>query len=243
MAYVDLMSPEAYGQYNIKLATLTSLPVAVYFNCILKISDRVKTKAKFDEEGFFRLDRRYVEMKTTLTEEDQLECDNELANLGILGYDPDDRNRIRVDLVTAAAIITDDMIKPNKTLKKKIGESKVQAAERKKLGQKMGMTRIATGIDPDPDLADYYAGWVDAVYANPKGKSFLTKLVIQTFISAINKYAKDNKQVKTDLLLLAAKTGYQEADWVISLYEKEHPVASRLGEQKIATGTRSDVVF
>ncbi len=243
MAYVDLMSPDAYGQYNIKLATLTSLPAAVYFSCILKISERVKTKARFDNEGFFRLDRKYVENKTTLIEEDQLECDNELANLGILGYDPDDRNRIRVDLETASAVIIDDAIKPNKTLKKKIGESKLQTAERKKLGQKITMTKIATGIDPDPDLSTYYEGWVDAVYANPKGKSFLTKLVIQTFISAINKYAKDNKQIKTDLLLLAAKTGYQEADWVISLYEKEHPVASRLGEQKIATGTRSDIIF
>lgn len=70
MAYVDLMSPEAYGQYNIKLATLTSLHVAVYFSYILKISDRVKTKARFDDEGFFRLDRKYVENKTTLIEEE-----------------------------------------------------------------------------------------------------------------------------------------------------------------------------
>ena len=83
MAYVDVLSPSSYGRFNRKLAAIAGLPVAVYWSAILEVSTKVVKKKKYDEDGYFKLDRKYVEEITSIGLEDQLDCDAVLSNLKV----------------------------------------------------------------------------------------------------------------------------------------------------------------
>ena len=98
---IDLMSAYKSQTFNIKLAHIVGLNVAVYWGELMNVYARVIDK-KLDEtienEGFFDLDRDYITKRTTLSIEDQLVCDKALLQAGIVDYDGKNVNRIRIDL-------------------------------------------------------------------------------------------------------------------------------------------------
>jgi hypothetical protein len=239
MAYVDILSPDAYGRFNRKLAQLTSLAVAVYWSEILDISTKVLKKGKFDSNGFFKLDRKYIETRTTLKVETQLEADAVLNNLGVLESNEDDPDQIRVKLETAISILADDTFKIDRGAKKRVGASKAQQAASKKAGVISTMKGLLR--ETDPELLELYKGWVDSVYA---GKWFLTKTIIYDFEDAINKYTSD-KKVKESLLHIAVQTGYREFEWIKGRYEQNRNSTNitKLADQKISMGVKTDVNF
>ena len=98
MAYVDLVSSDGYGRYNRKFARLVGITAAVYWSEILDISTKVVKKKKFDDEGYFKVDRKYIEERTALTVEEQLDCDSILTNIGVLEVQAAETNMIRVQL-------------------------------------------------------------------------------------------------------------------------------------------------
>ena len=238
MAYVDILSPDAYGRYNRKLARLTSIVVAVYWSEILDISTKVVKKQKFDSEGFFKLDRKYIQERTTICPEEQIASDMVLMNLGVLEVSELDPCMIRVKLETAISILVDDDFKIDRGAKKRVGVSKVQAAASKKAGIIYNMKQCIS--ESDPDLRTKYESWIESVYA---GKYFLTKALIKAFEDQVNAYTSD-KSVKLALLEEAILTGYREFEWVKKRYEtykRSNP--SQLSEQKISTGVKSDINF
>lgn len=238
MAYVDILSPDAYGRFNRKLAQLTSLTVAVYWSEVLDISTKVLKKGKFDSEGFFKLDRKYIETRATICPEEQMASDTVLMNLGILEVSESDPCLIRVKLETAISILADDTFKIDKSAKKKVGVSKIQAAANKKAGIIYTMKGCIS--ETDPDIRTKYEAWVESVYA---GKYFLTKALIQAFESQVNAYTTD-KAVKLALLEEAVLTGYREFEWVRKRYETtKRNTPSQLSKQKISTGVKSDINF
>ncbi|MBO7079745.1 MAG: hypothetical protein J6W64_08065 [Bacilli bacterium] len=83
MSYYELMASDSYGRYNRKLMKLAGLNTAVYWSEILDIIIHVVKKKKFDENGFFKIDRKYIEDRTGLEIEDQLDCDAILENLKV----------------------------------------------------------------------------------------------------------------------------------------------------------------
>ena len=52
------------GRYNRKLVKLTNLNTAVYWSELLEIIEQVVRKKKFDDDGYFKLDRKYMEDQT-----------------------------------------------------------------------------------------------------------------------------------------------------------------------------------
>lgn len=239
MAYVDILSPDAYGRFNRKLAKLTSLVVAVYWSEILDISNRVVKEQLFDDEGYFNVDRNYIRERTTVGVNEQMESDSVLENIGILEVNENNPDMIRVKLETAISILVDDDFKLNKTAKKRIGISKVQAAENKKAGIIANMKKCIR--EEDESLRSKYEAWVESVYA---GGHFLTKALVQTFEDRLNGYTS-RRAIKADILDLACATGYNNFEWVLSRYEStaKKNTASRLAEQKISNGVKTDINF
>lgn len=244
MAYVDLVSSDGYGRYNRKFAKLAGLTAAVYWSEILDISTKVVKKKKFDDEGYFKVDRKYIEDRTTLTVEEQLESDSILTNIGVLEIKDLDPSMIRVQLRVFAELLIDDKVQPNESLKKKTKTSRSQAAANKKAGIIITMKRCIP--ETDPELRAEYESWVDSVYAASR---FLTKDIINKFYTAVNNYTTD-KKVKLKLLEEAITSGYTDFSWIQNRYESStrtskvsNGSAARLPEQKIATKVNTDQTF
>ena len=249
MPFVDVMSPDAYGRFNRRLAQLTNLPTAVYWSELLLVCSRVTEKKTYDVDGYFKLDRDYMTRRTTLSVDEQLEADSILTNLGVLDPYPDDPNRMRVDLQKMCNILIDETFKPSKTLKKNLTASKAQKSEAKKQGILITMKNCISELDPD--IKSKYESWIDSVYAS---KRFLTKVLIQNFETSINKYVSNNwsatftinKEVKLKLLDIAIRTGYTDPDWVITKFidsssrniTKLDPVNS-----SVSSGLNKEVAF
>lgn len=233
MAYIDILSPDAYGRYNRKLSRLTNLTVAVYWSEILDISTKVVKKKKYDEEGFFTIDRKYVEERTTISLNEQLDCDAILHNLGVLDVNELDVCKIRIKLAEMVQILADDHTQEVLAAKKKTKVNKTQAAANKTAGIIITMKKCLS--ESDPDLRSKYEEWIEAVYA---AKRFLTKAKIKIFEDAINAYSTD-KQVKLGLIDAGILSGYDTPEWVINRYQSSNRsvpnTVVHLPEQKVAT--------
>lgn len=232
MAYIDILSPDSYGRYNRKLAKLTGLPTAVYWSAILEISTKVVQKKKYNKDGFFKLDRKYVTDRTSIDLEEQLNCDAALHNLGVLDVDESDINQIRVHLDIMIAIITDDTIKPTGATKESIKTTKKQKAENKSALIIESLSNCIIAMEPDDELASAYIGWLNTVYS----KGICKKDQIKVFRDEINEFT-DSKEVKLELIRKATALSYKCADWVINKYKQDNRIDSptRLPEQKIST--------
>jgi len=244
MAYVDLFAAPSTGLYYRKLAKITSLECSAYCSEVLDIGATVLRKKKFDDEGFFKLDRKWVEDRTTICLEDQLNYDSTLQNIGILESSETDPNKIRLHLDVLAGILIDDTnFQKVNLVKKNVKVSRSQAAANKKAGIIITMKKCISEIDSE--LRSEYEAWIDSVYAAGR---FTTKKIIENFESTVNSYTTD-PTVKKSIISEAITTGYTDPTWIINRYESNRKSGSRstatklVKEQRTSTGVNENVEF
>lgn len=240
--YTDLLSGNQYIMANIKIMKIFGRDVAIYWAEILNIMPKVVKKKKFNQStGFFTIDRAYVEDRTTLTVDEQYNCDQSLSKANVLEEDPEDRNSIRVHTEAMVSLITEEDPKILKAIAKQCKTGAKAAAENKREAVIATMQRIAD--DPDTDLKSKYADWVESVYAN---KRYLTKASVQLFQNAVNSYTA-NKNTKLQLLDTAIAHGWTDFEWVRNTYERN--VASNRTTATVKTaqpdnvGIKTDIIF
>lgn len=83
---------------NLKAMKLFGIEAATYFALITQILPRVAAKNTADENGFFSIDRKYVEEQIGLSCEKQYNCDSILSRNNLVAAAEDSRDRIAVDV-------------------------------------------------------------------------------------------------------------------------------------------------
>ena len=231
--YLDLFDEL---RLNKRLVKLTSFEVAAYWAELQSILKQVVKKETADEQGFFILDRSYVERETTLTLNKQLKCDEKLITLGVMIKDPENPNRICISLHGMIEFITDE---DTKKLKK---TSAVKADEKaaKIAGIKATMKKAI--LETDLDLRAAYERWVDGMIDAANCR--FTKAVVQLFEKTVTEYTPD-KSIRLKIIEIATVNSYRDATWAINkLYTTtKFTPATKLPEQKICTGTSDKIVF
>ena len=139
---------------NKKLAKIAGLEVAVYWAELQSILKQVVKKQTADEQGFFPLDRDFVERETTLTVTKQLKCDEKLISLGVMLKDPENPNKIAIGVNSMVALITDE----DTTKLKKTSKTSADAKAAKVAGIKATMKKAI--LETDIDLRAAYERWV-----------------------------------------------------------------------------------
>ena len=184
---IDLMSSYKSQTFNIKLAHIVGLNVAVYWGELMNVYARVIDK-KLDEtienEGFFDLDREYVSKRTTLSIEDQIVCDKALLQAGIIDYDGKNVNRIRIDLGKMKEIIEQDDPKELAKLEKTLKVKAMDAASAKRVGSAQSFKNML--VESDPDLYEAYCTWIDTIILDKK--DFLNRTILDTFNYSRKRY-------------------------------------------------------
>jgi hypothetical protein len=226
------------------------LNTAVYWSVVSEILDRVKDKKTVDQFGFFKIDRKYVTTKTTLTTKQQRDCDAILSESDIIAVDPTNADRISVNvgqmvsyiINSDVAVISNVTPVVNKKAKAPAsGKSSTKLSDEQKEAKLLGMRNSVFKYitETDPDLLSAYRNWIDSVVGNTKANGTTAKL----FQESIDKYTND-KSVKIQLINYSALRAYIDSRWAIEYYERN--ISGRnTTEQKSAQiiGLNSDVEF
>ena len=230
--YLDLFDEL---RLNKKLVKIAGFEVAAYWAELQSILKQVVKKQTADEQGFFPLDRDYVERETTLTINKQLKCEEKLVSLGVIMKDPDNPNRLAISVANMVEVITDE----DTTKLKKTGAVKQDAKAAKIAGIKITMKKAI--LETDPEVRAAYERWVDGMVDAANCR--FTKAVVQLFEETVTSYTTDRAK-RLRIIEIATANSYKDANWAISRLSSTRPqsVATKLPEQKICTGV-SDTTF
>lgn len=237
--YLDLFDEL---RLNKRLCKLVGFEVAAYWAELQSILKQVVKKRTADEQGFFTLDRDYVEMETTLTINKQLKCEDKLVAMGVIIKDPDNPNRLAISVNNMVEIITDE---DTKKLKKSTKATKEEAKAAKVEGIKQTMKRFIT--EEDPEIRVAYELWIDGMVDAANCK--FTKAVVQLFEKTVTEYTAD-KATRLKIIEIATASSYRDANWAIDRLKNlrvsmatKMSTAAKLPEQKQYTGVSDDVIF
>jgi hypothetical protein len=231
--YLDLFDEI---RLNKKLVKLAGFEVAAYWAELQSILKQVVKKQTMDEQGFFTLDRDYVERETTLTVTKQLKCEEQLISLGAIIKDPENPNRLCMSVHSIVEVITNE----DTTKLKKTSAVKKDAKAAKIAGIKSTMKKAI--LEDDLELRAAYERWIDGMIDASNCK--FTKAVVQLFEKTVTGYTND-KGLRLKIIEIATVNSYKDATWAINrIYNpgKFTSTATKLPEQKICTGV-SDTVF
>ena len=234
--YLDLFDEL---RLNKRLIKLTSFEVAAYWAELQSILKQVVKKQTADEQGFFTLDREYVERETTLTINKQLKCEDKLIEMGVMAKDLDNPNRITIGVNNMIELITDE---DTKKLKKSTRASKEEAKTAKTEGIKATMKRFI--LEQDIELRYAYEQWIDGMVDAANCR--FTKAVVQLFEKTVTNYTTD-KATRLKIIEIATVSSYRDANWAIEKLStsrgRANFVPASAVPQKVCTGTAENVTF
>lgn len=211
---IDLMSNEM--SYNVKLANLIGVGNAIYVSALSKLMFK-SIEDKTFENDCFKVDQKYIYKISGITPKDQINLDPKLEKYNIIKFN-NLRDRITLNLDVIIDIISNKEIKKT-TLDKILKDQKTtdKLSKRQIICNNLKKFIVCS----NQELLDAYNGWVEGVYANPKG--FLSERSIRIFQNTINDYTKGDLDIALKLIDIATVNGYRDATWAINKYEEQKP--------------------
>ena len=212
---LDLISPSQQCYFNIKLAHLLGLHTAIYLSEILSINEKAVRKGRC-VEGSYIVDRDYIESRTTLTPDEQLNIDAKLKSLGILDFADNIPNQLTLNITMLTTMLMED----NERLRSTVDEvNRVISKAPKKDKRQSIFYALKRGLDCSNDeLRTALCDWIDGVAANPRG--FLTKKTVNIFREKVDEFAQHNLDVALGVIQIATVHGYADATWAIKKYKE-----------------------
>lgn len=236
--YLDLVSSDSYNSYNIKIAHVFGLKTAVYWSEIINIARKAINKRKLDDDGYFKVDRKYIFNQTTLTEEDQYEIDKKLASVGVTGINPSSVDQIRLDIPLMVSLTTNDDLSLLTSISKKAtikSKKETQISKRSIIIQNIKNSIV----ESNDAVREALINWVDTMFAGTKG--YLSKKQLEIFQTNLNTYAKADINLKLKIIEIAIVHSYRDCQWAINIYEKDRQAKPRTTNQVQATASTVDV--
>lgn len=230
--YLDLFDEL---RLNKRLVKVAGFEVAAYWAELQSILKQVVKKQAADEQGFFILDREYVERETTLTINKQLKCDDKLVSLGVMMKDATNPNRLAIAVNGMVAVITDeDTTKLRKTSAVKKDEKAAKIA-----GIKANMKKAL--LETDPDIRAAYERWIEGMIDAANCR--FTKAVVQLFEKTVTEHTAD-KNLRLKIIEIATVNSYKDATWAINRVTGFRAnTAPKVSEQRICTGVSDNITF
>lgn len=215
---IDVLNSNNYISYNITIAQVYGLHAAIYVSELLNIYKKVQIKNKFVHEDYFKVDRRYVFKRTTLTADEQLVVEQNLMKLDIITRDEENVDVIKFDFEKLVSLSICDDIKKVEAISKKVSTDKpkgIRATKRDRAKQALKDGIVCNNYE----LLTAFRNWIDTLYESPH--VYLGKTVVEEFVKAIMDYCKTDYALGVKVVKLAAIQGYKNAQFAISLYEKD----------------------
>ena len=211
---LDIFSSSNVVSYNIKLAQLFGLNEAVYLGQLLDINKKAIKKGAL-EENFLVIDRKYIEERTTITEDQQNKIDEKFMQIGLL--QKRNTNSVSIDLNRLLSIICcednfviEDLGNVFKKAKKKVTKSQSIIDNLK--------SNIHT---TNEELKSAYEEWIETIYAK---HGWMSKKAVVLAQDEIDKFTNFNLDMALQIIDIATVNGYRDMTWAINAYAKNYHV-------------------
>ena len=207
----DLLSTDMYVSYNVRLARILDLSAAVYISELININRKAIEKEKLKGDGFFKLDRNYIELRTTLKKEELKEIDVRLKSIKLISIgESSDLLKLNMDTLTSIMLGEEKLV-----------ATVVQTAKRGRPSkQEIVVKALKANIETtNPELKQAYEDWIDAVCAK---QGWMTKVHVMEAQTTLNNYNKDRDlDIALNILKIATLGGFRDISWAIRDYEKK----------------------
>ena len=232
---------------NYKTIQIFGLPTAVYLTELINIYKKATRKNKL-ENGYFKVDRNYINNILSLSIEEQLACDLNLSKTAVLKKSEDNPDLIKLDVAMYLSILTNGDFKLYENIKQQMSIKRPKGV--KESGRRHIINALKDSIVcSNFELLSALRDWVEGVYSNPNG--FLSKSAIKIFQDTLNDYTKGDLDLALRIVKIATVQGYRDCTWAINLFEeserkriKQQNNKVRVTQQQIADKKDlSDIVF
>ena len=208
---VELLSQSNYQSFNIKIAQLLGLEPSIYLSALIDINEKAYRKDKIID-GFFIVDRDYVEQRTTLNKSRQSKIENELSRVGILQLS-NEYIKINLDILTSL------VLEENENIRKDLSSFR-KAATAKSKGDYV-LNGVKSNIDQTlpEELQLAYSNWLDAVYSK---FNFINKQTLFNAQAEVNAAANHNLDTAISIVNIAAANGWKDMKWAVKVYKERN---------------------
>lgn len=181
----------------------------------MNINDKAIKKNKLDNDCF-TIVREYIQSRTTIDVQEQLEIDENLLKLGILEKgESTDVMSLNINTLAVLMMGTDEQLidKARKTKRKSGKPTKAEAIK-----QNLKNSVRATNAE----LREAYYGWIDAVFDR---QGWMSKKGLTVAEDSIDSFTNRNLDVALKILEIASIHGYRDIQWAINKYNEEFRVS------------------
>lgn len=209
---LDLLSTDMSVSYNVKLAHRIGLHTSIYVTELINIYRKATQKGKIVDGKYFRVDRDYVELRTTLTKEEQRELDQALKSISVVKISSKNRDTIGIDIEELSKLVLDD------DANKIEGTVKTQLKKKAPTKKDAIIAQLKSYVSAsNEELRDAYYEWIEEAYAR---NGWMSAASIREAQRAIDNYSGKDLDIALDILHIASTNGYKDIMWAIERYEK-----------------------
>ena len=215
---------------------------------MINIYKKATRKNKLVEDGYFKVDRKYVNNVLCLTPEEQIICDLNLIKTSVLKKSSDNPDILKIDIKLYLSLLCSEDMKLYDDVKKQMKVQKPKGTKESQRQQYINVLKNSIECS-NYELLTALRDWVEGVYARPNG--FLSKSSIKIFQDTLNSYTKGDLDLALRVVQIATVQGYRDCQWAINMLEdsekrkkKQNNSQIRVTEQEVADKKQlSDIVF
>lgn len=216
--FLDILNQNNYISYNITLAQIMGLEGAVYCSELLNIYKKAHSKNKIIGDEYFKLDRKYVFQRTTISIEKQLEIDAKWEKIKLMFKHEDNPDIIKLDTQLIAGIIAGENVKLREDLS---GYLNANISAIKTTKHKKRINALKESIKcSDLKVLEALRNWVDALSTYTKN-SKVSEQSIEIFQDTLYRYTQGDTEKALIIIKIATVQKYPDCQWAINLYEKD----------------------
>lgn len=231
---IDLLSTSNYVSFNIRAAQVFGLHSAIYISELLNINDKAIRKNKIDN-SVFKLDRKYIEERTTITVEEQLNIEKNLIKIGLIEKPSDSKDDIIVNVTTLTTLLMSedeelvDNVKTLEKLRRNSNNKKKTKAEAEREMLK-GCINVS-----NQELYEAYCEWIDAVYAK---LGWMSKKAVLVGQQMIDETSNRNLDIALKILEIATVNGYKDMTWAVKTFKDNFELQYKVQSRQNVTAQR-----
>ena len=227
---LDLLRTDNYVSFNKRLAHIIGLEQSIYVNQIINIMGKAEKKNKVYENGYVKLDRKYIFEQTTLTIERQLELDNSLINIRLMIKDFEDNDLLKIDTKLLADITTNDDVKINDNLSQVIKKNTKLDKRTKELIIAENLSKYIDTSNDELDKA--LKGWILAML---EAKKLINSAIITKFQDDLFNYTQGKLVDALELVRIATINAYKEFSLCSKIFERDKVEKLKNKPKEVAT--------
>ena len=210
---VELLSQSNYQSFNIKLAHLLGLEPSIYLSTLIDINEKAYRKNKIIEDGFFTIDRNYVEERTTLSKARQIKIEAELSRVGILQLS-NEYVKICLDILTSL------VLEENENIRKDLSNFRRAATAKSKGDYILESVKKNIDVSLPKELQIAYSDWLESVYSK---FNFINKQTLFNAQKEVDNATNRNLDDALNIINIATANGWKDMKWAVKVYKERQP--------------------